>query len=101
MVDLKCVFSLQDVVTSVVFILCLFVGAVANAAYYSYDACTYNDAMCNDGVMKHIYNGLWITASLIPVDQAAVSFSVICNFTVQLCSGTVRCNVSCHAYLYL
>ena len=102
MVDVKCVFSSQDVVTSVVFTLCLFAGAVANADYSSDNADAYEDGMCdNDNtadVMEDICNDLRTVANA--QGATAVSFSVIYNCTVQLCSETLQCNVSCHTYFF-
>ena len=102
MVDVKCVFSSQDVVTSVVFTLCLFAGAVANADYSSENANTYEDGMCDDDdtnrEMEDICNDLRTVANA--QGATAVSFSVIYNCTVRLCSETVQCNVSYHAYFF-
>ena len=99
MVDVKCVFSSQDVVTSAVFTLCLLAGAAANADYSSDNANTYDDKMCDKdntaGVMEDICNDLRTVANA--EGATAVSFSVIHNCTVQLCSEIIQCNVSCHA----
>ena len=91
MVDVKCVFCSQDVVTSAVFTLCLLAGAAANADYSSDNANAYEDGMCDDddttGEMEDICNDLRTVANA--EGATAVSFSVICNCTVQLCLETV------------
>ena len=42
--EVNCTFFLQDIVTSVVFIVCLFAGAEANAIYSSNNADYHDDA---------------------------------------------------------
>ena len=74
-------FSLQDIITSVVFTLSLFAGAVANAAYSSDNADTYDDNMCDNenlqGTAEDFCNDL---ATVRDAEGAtAVSFTVICN----------------------
>ena len=73
--------SLQDIITSVVFTLSLFAGAVANAAYSSDNADTYDDNMCDNenlqGTAEDVCNDL---ATVRDAEGAtAVSFTVICN----------------------
>ena len=81
MVEVKCIFSLQDAICSGLFAISLFAGAVSNAAYSSDNADTYDDWNCDDesteGSAEDACNNL---ATVRDAEGAtAVSFSVMCD----------------------
>ena len=81
MVEVKCIFSLQDAICSGLFAISLFAGGVSNAAYSSDNADYYDETMCDDdnvsGVTEDNCSDL---ATVRDAEGAtAVSFSVICN----------------------
>ena len=83
--EVNCMFFLQDIVTSVVFIVCLFAGAEANAIYSSNNADNHDDAkfIC-DNINTDLCDNL---AAVRDAEGAtAVSFSVkvmVITFTLD------------------
>ena len=84
MVEVKCLFSLQDIVISVVFVLSLFAGAVSNADYSSGNADYYDDGMCDNDNIEDDQQDLCDDLRTVRDAQGAtaVSFSVMYNCTV-------------------
>ena len=81
---MKCLFSLQDIVISVVFVLSLFAGAVSNADYSSANADNYDNSMCDNDNIKDDEQDLCDDFRTVRDAQGAtaVSFSVMYNCTM-------------------
>ena len=98
------ILSIQDVVTSIVFVLCLFAGAVSNAAYSSDNADTYEDYRCDSTNISVDRESVCDDLTTVRDGEGAtaVSFSVTSNCTVSLCweHCTVKYQLLCK-FFYL
>ena len=82
-----CILSIQDIVTSIVFVLCLFSGAVSNAAYSSDNADTYEEYRCDDNNISRDREK--VCDDLTTVRDAEGATAVSFNYTVymQVCAS--------------